>query len=131
VRFEKTFLIFRAVEGGRQLSCLLCVTQHWLRLGWFVEMDEAVWDHAVYSKNRERSLNEEIAESFFRRVLERAKPYLSDEHFTLDGTLIEAWGESEARSKRGEAGGRPFPSVANDRLTATRQFSRLPPRPQY
>ena len=35
-----------------------------------MEMDETVWNHAVYSKNRERLLNEEIAESFFQRVLE-------------------------------------------------------------
>jgi IS5 family transposase len=54
-------------------------------------MDEVVWNHAVFSKNRERLLNEEVAEVFFQRVLERAKPYLSDEHFTVDGTLIEAW----------------------------------------
>jgi transposase len=60
---------------------------------WFVGMgmDEVVWNHAVFSKNRERLLNEEVAEVFFERVLERAKPYLSDEHFTVDGTLIEAW----------------------------------------
>jgi transposase len=60
---------------------------------WFVgvEMDERVWDHAVFSKNRERLLNEEIAEGFFQRVLEMAQPFLSDEHFTVDGTLIEAW----------------------------------------
>jgi transposase len=60
---------------------------------WFVGMgmDEVVWHHAVFSKNRERLLNEEVAEVFFQRVLERAKPYLSDEHFTVDGTLIEAW----------------------------------------
>jgi transposase len=60
---------------------------------WFVGMgmDEVVWNHAVFSKNRERLLNEEVAEVFFQRVLERAKPYLSDEHFTVDGTLIEAW----------------------------------------
>ena len=60
---------------------------------WFVgmDMDEVVWNHAVFSKNRERLLNEEVAEVFFQRVLERAKPYLSDEHFTVDGTLIEAW----------------------------------------
>jgi transposase len=60
---------------------------------WFVglEMDEAVWHHAVFSKNRERLLNEEIAEAFFQRVLKIARPYLSDEHFTVDGTLIEAW----------------------------------------
>src|SRR6202790_4795487 len=58
---------------------------------WFVGMgmDEVVWNHAVFSKNRERLLNEEVAEVFFQRVLERAKPYLSDEHFTVDGTLIE------------------------------------------
>jgi len=53
-------------------------------------MDEVVWNHAVYSKNRERLLNEEIAASFFARVLERARPFMSDEHFTVDGTLIEA-----------------------------------------
>jgi transposase len=60
---------------------------------WFVGMDidEPAWNHAVFSKNRERLLNEEVAEVFFQRVLERAKPYLSDEHFTVDGTLIEAW----------------------------------------
>jgi len=45
----------------------------------------------VFSKNRERLLNEEIAEAFFQRVLGIAQPYLSDEHFTVDGTLIEAW----------------------------------------
>ena len=56
-----------------------------------MDMDEVVWNHAVFSKNRERLLNEEVAEVFFQRVLERAKPYLSDEHFTVDGTLIEAW----------------------------------------
>jgi len=43
-------------------------------------MDEEVWNHAVFSKNRERLLNEEIAEEFFRRVIERPKPFMSDEH---------------------------------------------------
>jgi transposase len=73
---------------------------------WFVGMDtdEVVWNHAVFSKNRERLLNEEVAEVFFQRVLERAKPYLSDEHFTVDGTLIEAWASHKSfRAKdRGE-----------------------------
>ncbi len=52
-----------------------------------MEMDETVWNNAVFSKNQERLLNEKIAESFFQRVLERARPYLSDEHLTVDGTL--------------------------------------------
>jgi transposase len=75
---------------------------------WFVGMgmDEGVWNHAVFSKNRERLLNEEVAEVFFQRVLERAKPYLSDEHFTVDGTLIEAWASHKSfRPKDG--GGSP------------------------
>ena len=56
---------------------------------WFVglAMDEPVWNHAVFSHNRERLLNEEMAEAFFQRALGLAKPYLSDEHFTVDGTL--------------------------------------------
>lgn len=82
--------IFYSVRSERMLMEQL---QYNLLFRWFVgmEMDEAVWNHAVYSKNRERLLNEEIAESFFQRVLERAKPHMSDEHFTVDGTLIEAW----------------------------------------
>ena len=80
---------------------------------WFVgmEMDEGVWNHAVFSKNRERLLNEEVAEVFFQRVLERAKPYLSDEHFTVDGTLIEAW--ASQKSFRPKEGGNP--PMANGR----------------
>ena len=74
---------------------------------WFVGMgmDEVVWNHAVFSKNRERLLNEEVAEVFFQRVLKRAKPYLSDEHFTVDGTLIEAW--ASHKSFRPKDGGEP------------------------
>ena len=73
---------------------------------------EAVWNHAVYSKNRDRLLNEEIAESFFQRVLERAKPYMSDEHFTVDGTLIEAWASHKSfRPKDGS--GKP-PGAGGD-----------------
>ncbi len=67
-------------------------------------MDEAVWNHAVYSKNRERLLNEEIAASFFARVLERARPFLSDEHFTVDGTLIEAWASQKSFRPKDESG---------------------------
>jgi hypothetical protein len=53
------------------------------------------------AKNRERLLNEEIAEGFFQQVLARAKPHMSDEHFAVDGTLIGALGESEESSAQG------------------------------
>jgi hypothetical protein len=93
---------------------------------WFVgmEMDEVVWNHAVYSKNRERLLNEEIAESFFQRVLERAKPYMSDEHFTVDGTLIEAWRVRRAFGGRTERGSHPDQA---ERSTFTRRSGRTRP----
>jgi transposase len=94
--------IFYSVRSERMLMEQL---QYNLLFRWFVgmEMDEAVWNHAVFSKNRERLLNAEIAESFFQRVLERAKPHMSDEHFTVDGTLIEAWaGQKSFRRKDGK-----------------------------
>src|SRR5437773_8392854 len=94
--------VFYSVRSERMLIEQL---QYNMLFRWFVgmEMDEVVWNHAVYSKNRERLLNEEIAESFFQRVLERAKPYLSDEHFTVDGTLIEAWASQKSfRRKDGQ-----------------------------
>ena len=97
--------IFYSVRSERMLIEQL---QYNLLFRWFVgmEMDEVVWNHAVYSKNRERLLNEEIAESFFRRVLERARPYMSDEHFTVDGTLIEAWA-SQKSFRRKDGQGKP------------------------
>lgn len=94
--------IFYSVRSERMLIEQL---QYNLLFRWFVgmEMDEQVWNHAVFSKNRERLLNEEIAEGFFRRVLERAKPFMSDEHFTVDGTLIEAWASHKSfRRKDGQ-----------------------------
>ena len=102
--------IFYSVRSERMLIEQL---QYNLLFRWFVgmEMDEEVWNHAVFSKNRERLLNEEIAEGFFRRVIERAKPFMSDEHFTVDGTLIEAWAShksfrrKDGKGKPPEAGG--------------------------
>jgi transposase len=62
---------------------------------WFVglSMDDPVWDHSTFSKNRERFLRSDLAAAFFRRIQDQAAQagLLSDEHFTVDGTLIEAW----------------------------------------
>src|ERR1700751_2513584 len=62
---------------------------------WFVglSMDDQVWDVTVFTKNRDRLLKGEVAEAFFAAVLAQARQrgLLSDEHFTVDGTLIEAW----------------------------------------
>jgi transposase len=62
---------------------------------WFVglSMDDQVWDYFVFSKNRDRFLRSDLAAAFFGRIQEQAATagLLSDEHFTVDGTLIEAW----------------------------------------
>jgi transposase len=69
---------------------------------WFVgmDMDEPIWAPTVFSKNRDRWLNQEIARSFFRRVVERAQDLMSDEHFTVDGTLIEAWASQKSFQRK-------------------------------
>lgn len=62
---------------------------------WFVGLnpDEPVWDHSTFSKNRDRLLEGHIAEAFLQGVLKaaNARRLLSHEHFTVDGTLLEAW----------------------------------------
>ena len=62
---------------------------------WFVglSMDDPIWDVTVFTKNRERLLQGDIARAFFERVVvhAQARRLLSAEHFTVDGTLIEAW----------------------------------------
>jgi len=62
---------------------------------WFVGMnlDEEVWDPTVFTKNRDRLLEAEVAKQFLAQVVEqaRAKGLTSDDHFTVDGTLLEAW----------------------------------------
>lgn len=62
---------------------------------WFVgmNMDEPVWDVTVFTKNRDRLLEGDVAREFLSQVFQQAdaKGWTSDEHFTVDGTLIEAW----------------------------------------
>lgn len=76
---------------------------------WFVGlgMDDAVWVPTVFSKNRDRLLEGDIAKEFFVQVLAQAKRQhlLSSEHFTVDGTLIEAWAGQKSFRKKEEATG--------------------------
>jgi len=67
---------------------------------WFVGMgmEEEVWDPTVFSKNRKRLLEGDIAQKFFEAIVQQAceKGLLSDEHFTVDGTLLEAWASKKS-----------------------------------
>src|SRR6476620_11141859 len=83
---------FYSVRSERQLMEQI---NYNLLFRWFVGLgiDDAVWDHSTFSKNRDRLLDGEIAARFLTAVLTqpRIKRLLSSEHFSVDGTLIEAW----------------------------------------
>jgi len=83
---------FYSVRSERQLMEQL---DYNLLFRWFVglSMDAPVWDATVFSKNRDRLIEGEIAAKFLAAVLSQArvKALLSDEHFSVDGTLIDAW----------------------------------------
>jgi transposase len=91
--------IFYSIRSERLLMEQL---DYNLLFRWFVglAMDEPVWTPTVFTKNRDRLLNQEIARSFFRRVVERAQGLMSDEHFTVDGTLIEAWASQKSFQRK-------------------------------
>jgi len=88
-------LLLQAFYSVRSERLLMEQLDYNLLFRWFVGMnvDDAVWDVTVFTKNRDRLLEGEIAKVFFDQVLAQAaqQGLLSDEHFTVDGTLIEAW----------------------------------------
>jgi transposase len=90
---------FYSVRSERQLVEQL---DYNLLFRWFVGlgMDDAVWNHAVFSKNRDRLLTSEVAQQFFAEVNQQAKRFMSDEHFTVDGTLIQAWASQKSFRKK-------------------------------
>jgi transposase len=99
--------IFYSIRSERLLMEQL---DYNLLFRWFVglSMDDPVWDPTVFTKNRDRLLNADIARQFFQRVLERAQGLMSDEHFTVDGTLIEAWASQKSfQRKDGKNDGDP------------------------
>jgi transposase len=88
-------LLLQALYTIRSERLLMEQLDYNLLFRWFVglSMDDKVWNHSVFSKNRDRFLASDLAAAFFARILKQAAQagLLSDEHFTVDGTLIEAW----------------------------------------
>lgn len=106
--------IFYSVRSERLLMEQL---NYNLLFRWFVGLnaDEAVWDATVYTKNRERLLQGNIAEEFFAQVLAQARgaELLSDEHFSVDGTLIEAWASQKSFRPKDHGAGAPPDDAGN------------------
>jgi len=88
-------LLLQILYSRRSERLLMEEMNYNLLFRWFVglEMDDEVWDVTVFTKNRERLIAGAVAQKFFAAVLKqaRSRELLSDEHFTVDGTLIEAW----------------------------------------
>src|SRR5271154_381343 len=73
---------------------------------WFVglNLDEEVWDATTFTKNRDRLLEADVAKEFLQRVVEQARRagLMSDEHFTVDGTLLDAWASLKSFQPKNE-----------------------------
>jgi len=102
-------LLLQMFYSIRSERLLMEQLEYNLLFRWFVglNMDDPVWDVTVFTKNRERFLDGEIAEKFFAAVVDQAREagLLSDEHFTVDGTLIEAWASHKSFKPKGRGPG--------------------------
>ncbi len=130
---------FYSIRSERQLMDRL---EFDLLFRWFVGIgvDDAAWDHSTFSKNRERLLEGDIAAKLLRAVLAqpRVKRLLSTDHFSVDGTLIEAWASMKSfKPKDGDeppddAGGRnreaDFHGQKRSNNTHASTTCRFPPR---
>ena len=102
-------LLIQALYGIRSERQLMEQLNYNLLYRWFVGLspDDPVWDPTTFTKNRERLQAGEVFEKFMTRLLNHAqvKPLLSDQHFSVDGTLIEAWASQRSfRPKSGSDG---------------------------
>jgi transposase len=99
-------LLLQALYTIRSERQLMEQLDYNLLFRWFVGlgMDNAVWVPTTFTKNRDRLLEGDIAAAFFTAVVQQAKTarLLSDEHFTVDGTLLEAWASHKSFRPRDE-----------------------------
>jgi transposase len=98
-------LLLQVLYTIRSERLLMEQLEYNLLFRWFVglNIDDPVWDPTVFSKNRDRLLAANVAALFFQAVLDEAKArdLISDEHFTVDGTLLEAWASLKSFKKVG------------------------------
>ena len=93
-------LLIQVLYGIRSERQLIEQLDYNLLYRWFVGLspDDAVWNPATFTKNRERLQNGDVFQKFMNRLLNHPQvtPLLSDEHFSVDGTLIEAWASQKS-----------------------------------
>nr|WP_245509428.1 IS5 family transposase [Bradyrhizobium zhanjiangense] len=104
-------MLFQASYSIRSERLLMERLEYDLLFRWFVGIgvDDAAWDHSVFSKNRDRLLEGDIAAKFLAAVLAqpKVKKLLSSDHFSVDGTLIEAWASMKSVKPKDGSGEPP------------------------
>ena len=104
-------MLLQAFYSIRSERLLMERLEYDLLFRWFagIGVDDAVWDHSVFSKNRDRLLEGDIAAKFLAAVLAQAKvkKLLSSDHFSVDGTLIEAWASVKSVKPKDGSGESP------------------------
>src|ERR1700688_3795649 len=115
-------LLLQVLYTIRSERMLMEQLEYNLLFRWFVGLnaDEPVWVATVFSKNRDRLLEGDIAQKFFDRILEQAEAarLTSDEHFSVDGTLIEAWASQKSFQRKDQ----PEPPPPDDPGNPTIDF---------
>jgi transposase len=114
-------LLLQVLYSVRSERLLMEQLQYNLLFRWFVglDLDDPVWTPTTFTKNRDRLLDGDIARAFFEDIVAQARSQrlLSDEHFTVDGTLLEAWAGQKSFRRKGQ---RPTPP--DDRGNPTVDF---------
>ena len=100
---------------------------------WFVglSMDDPVWDASVFAKNRERLMQVDVARRFMAALLNlpQVKGLLSSEHFSVDGTLIDAWASMKSFVPKDGSGEPPTADATASATSAVRSARTRPTRP--
>ncbi len=119
---------FFSVRSERQLMEQITYN---MMFRWFVglSMDAPVWDVTVFTKNRDRLLEGDIARAFLAAILvdPNVQPLLSDDHFSVDGTLIEAWAGMKSFKPKDGSGEPPAPGPQGGGRNAEVDFRGKPP----
>ena len=131
-------LLLQVLYSVRSERLLMEQLQYNLLFRWFVglAMDDEVWTPTVFTKNRDRLLSGDVAAAFFAAVLEQARAgqLLSDDHFTVDGTLFQAWASHKSFQRRengptdpSDEGGNPSVNFRGERRSNTTHQSTTDP----
>jgi transposase len=122
-------LLLQVFDGVRSERQLMEQLNYNLLFRWFVGLspDDAVWDATSFTKNRDRLQRGDVFRKFMEKLLDhpKVKPLLSDEHFSVDGTLIEAWASHKSfKPKDGSDNGDGSNFHGQRRKNDTHQYER-------